>query len=133
MLQEARAWLTSRLIRGGKGTLISAFACRRLRVRDRETQNEDSAALGAVVTGDLATMVLHYAIGGAQAKPGAFADRLGGIEGIKHALEFADTRPRIGEFQQHFTVVGLRANPKVPAAGFLQCVHGITDDFQAAL
>src|SRR5580698_4110955 len=75
---------------------------RTTRSRDRKAEHEDSSAFRPIVTGDLAAMVLHHAVRGAQAKPSALADRLGGIERIKDALGFQNARSRIGELQQQF-------------------------------
>src|SRR6266849_1052810 len=98
-----------------------------------ETQDEHGATLGPVVAGALALMILHHSIGGAQAQPSAFANGFSCVEGIKDALRLADSGAGVGKLQHHLIAFAPRARQEGSAAHFVQSIHGIAYDFQAAL
>src|SRR5215469_15286425 len=97
-----------------------------------EFDDEQGAAFGLVAAGDLAAVVLHDAVDGAETEARAFADRLGGVEGIKNALRLADSGAGVGELKHDFVVVVLCRDFQL-AAGVLQGIHGVFDDLDECL
>ena len=65
---------------------------------------------------DLTLVVLHYAIGGAEAQAGSLPDWLGCIEGIKHSFGIANARPRIGKLDDNFVCLRTGIHGKDSAA-----------------
>ena len=58
-----------------------------------ELDGEDGTTFGLVVAADLASVVLNHSVDGAEAEAGAFADGLGGVEGIENAFWIAQSGP----------------------------------------
>src|SRR4051794_14328155 len=87
MLQEDARRVAERelLIAGGSGDV------RRGLLRGRELHDEQCAAFGLVLASNLAAVLLDDSVDGTQSKAGAFADGLGGVEGIEDALGLANT------------------------------------------
>ena len=63
------------------------------------SDDEQRSAFGFVLAGDLAAVILDHSVDSAQAEAGAFADGLGGVEGIEHALGLANAGAGVGELQ----------------------------------
>ena len=93
----------------------------------RQLQGEQRAALRFVVAGDLATVILHDAVGSAESEPRAFADRLGGIERIENTLRIANAGTCIGKLHHHVGFLALGEDLQ-QAAGCAHGIHGIFDD-----
>src|SRR5579859_3667449 len=130
MVQEAvRRWSMRESVRASR----VQRACRCAVISGGKTKSENRPALRQILAGNLATMILDNAVGGTQAESGASANRFGGIERVKYALGFADTRTRVRKFEHHFVFFTACADPQCAAGSFLQSIHGVADDLQAAL
>src|ERR1039458_5227849 len=103
------------------------------RSEDGQPDFKRSPAFGPVVASDLSLVVLDHTIRRAQSETGAFADWLGGVEGIENALGIAQAGAVVGELHDHFVALAPQANLETPAAGFLQCVHGVFDNLKKGL
>ena len=127
------------LMGGERGKQEERFSRRRRRqparrVRGcRNSDDEERAAFGLVLAGDVAVVILDHSIDSAEAEAGAFADRLGGVEGIEHALRFANAGAGIGELQHDIVALVLGGNFQGSTAGFFQSVHGVLDDLDEGL
>src|ERR1700733_1417330 len=78
-------------------------------------------------------MILHDAVGRAEAKASAFADGFGGVERIEDAARLANAGAGVGEFEDHFIALLASADDKRTTANFFHGVHGIAYNLQAAL
>src|ERR1035437_5131860 len=103
------------------------------RSEDGQPDFKRSPAFGPVVAGDLSLVVLDHTIRRAQSETGALGDGLGGVEGIESALGIAQAGPVVGELHDHFVALAPQATLETPAAGFLQCVHGVFDNLKKGL
>ena len=74
-------------------------------------------------------MIVDHSIDSAETETGAFADGLGGVEGIEDALRIANAGAGVGELQDDLGTLVLGSNFQGSAAGLFQSVHGILDDF----
>ena len=99
--------------------------------RYREPHDEDGAASGFVLAGDLPMMILHHAVSGAQAKTRAFPDGLRRIERIENLLGFENARAAVREFDHYFSAFPSRTDPQRSASNFFEGVRRVVDDLQA--
>src|SRR6266568_514105 len=84
---------------------FSALRARNLRRCSPERGQPDlkcRPTLSSVVAGDLALVILHHAIGGAETQPGAFTNGLGGIERVEDTLRITQAWAGVGEFDDDF-------------------------------
>ena len=89
---------------------------------------------GALLRRDVAAMFLHDAVADAESQPRAFADALGGVEGIEDALGIFDSGAIVGELRANVAVLRCDANLQLAAApGFENRIHRIVDDVQEYL
>ena len=72
-------------------------------------------------------MFLHHSVADAQAKPGAFADGLGGIKRVENLVRLLQTGARIGEFDDEVSLFAQRADQQHTAAGRLHRVDRVAD------
>src|SRR5690349_17177814 len=98
-----------------------------------ETHHEHSTSFSAVVTADLAVVILHHAVASAQAKTSSLPDGLGSVKRIKNTARLADARASVGELQQDFVAFAPGTRNENAPADFFERIHGIADDLQAAL
>src|SRR6266571_7099485 len=103
--------------------------CRNGRYLDAERR----AALGAIVTRDLAAMIADESIADAQAEPRALADGLGCVEGVEDKARLADARAGVGKQYDDVSPVARRAYSERAAAHFLHCIHGVIDNVEEHL
>ncbi len=93
-----------------------------------EFNPECGAAFWAVLAGNFSALILHQPITDAQAEPGAFSHRLGGVKGVEHQIGVAHTAPCVGKKNDHVAFFKQRAHGQRTAAGFLHRIHGVVDD-----
>src|ERR1051325_10607851 len=89
-------------------------------------QNENGSACRAIIAGDLAAVVLHDAIGGAQSQACAFPDGLGGVEGVKDAIRFRDSGTSVRELDHYFVCILISVDGKRSTTGVDQCIARVT-------
>src|SRR5215471_3987512 len=70
----------------------------------RHLYDEASPTVFAVVTADLATVLLHDSVAHAKAKPCPLPDRTRRIERIKHAVRLADSGTIVGKLDTHVSI-----------------------------
>ena len=66
------------------------------------SKHEHRAAFGLVLASDLSAVILDHAIYGAEAQTSAFADGLGGVEGIENPQRVANAGAGIGKLEHGF-------------------------------
>src|ERR1700693_2777335 len=71
------------------------FFCGQSRQDSRQLHAESGAAFLPVVAENPAAVFLHDAEANTETQPRAFADRLGGVERIEHAVRLLDAGPGI--------------------------------------
>ena len=94
----------------------------------RKLNAERRAALRPVVTGNLSALILDQPVTNAEAKPGAFSDRLGRVKRIEHEARIANAGAGVGEKDDDIAFFKQRPHGKRAAAGFLHGIHGVVDD-----
>jgi hypothetical protein len=78
-----------RSVGAGAGNLRGGFSdC-------RNSDDEECAAFGLVLAGDESVVIADNPIDSAKTEAGAFADGLGGVEGIENAQGIANAGPGI--------------------------------------
>src|SRR5271165_6790925 len=82
---------------------------------------------------NFSSVLLHDAVADAEAKAGAFANRLGGVERVKDTMGFADALAGIGKEDDNVAAVALRFYRENAAAGFRHGVQSVADDVEKDL
>ena len=78
-------------------------------------------------------MILDDAVRGAESETGAFADGLGGVEGVEDAFGIAQAGAGIGELNDYFVDFAPERNLQTAAADFLERVDGVFHDLKKCL
>src|SRR5258708_36073562 len=66
-------------------------------IESRQGHGKNGAALGTVVASQLTQVPAHDAMRGAETKPDALADRLGGVERLEYVIGSGNTATIVGQ------------------------------------
>ena len=115
------------LVSASAGNLNRGFHC------GRNSDYEEGAAFGLVLTSDLATVIADNTPDGAETQTCPFADGFGGIERIENTERIANATAIIRELQEEIRTLAVYGDFQSTSAGFFKGIHGILDDFNEGL
>src|SRR5579862_4481473 len=99
----------------------------------RQAQDENCSALGLVVTCDLAAMVLHDSVDGAEAEAGAFTDGLGRVKGVKDAVRFFDAGAAVAELDDDVIALLSGGDLKQASPALFEGIDGVFENLDEGL
>src|ERR1017187_8167789 len=98
------------------GSRLRRFSFDPSRYHRGQPHLDDSAAIGCIVGGDVATMFFHNPVANAKPESGAFAHALGSVEGIEDALGIFDSSAIVGELRANVSTLARDPNLELPRA-----------------
>src|SRR5271157_6001863 len=96
----------------------------------RQKNDEGRAALGTIVRGNLAFMLLNNAVARAEAQASSLPDGFGGVERLENMFRFLDTAAGIGELDADPGAGGRDGDVESASAHLFQRINGVGDDLQ---